>query len=41
MLLGIAVRIRVRDSLPEILPAVVLLAVNVFIFARGLERVQA
>ncbi len=41
MVLGIATRVRVRDSLAEILPALVLLAVNVFIFARGLERVQA
>lgn len=37
MLLGIATRIRVRDTLGEIIPAGVLLAVNVFIFARAME----
>lgn len=32
MALGVATRIRVRDSVPETLPAVVLLLVNVFVF---------
>lgn len=37
MVLGIATRIRVRDPFRDILPAGVLLAVNVFIFTRTLE----
>jgi len=37
MVLGVAPRIRVRASLPPILPAVVLLGVNAYIFLRALE----
>jgi hypothetical protein len=38
MLLGVAVRIRVRDRLVEMLPAIVLLVVNVWILVRALGR---
>lgn len=37
MLLGIGTRIRVGDTLGEIIPAVVLLCVNLFILARALQ----
>jgi hypothetical protein len=38
MVLGIGVRVRARDSIPAMLPAACLLAVNAFIVARALER---
>ena len=40
MVLGVATRIRVRDTLRETLPALVLLGVNAFIFAVALERLR-
>jgi len=39
MLLGTATRIRVRDSVLETLPAVVLMGVNAFIFWVALGRI--
>jgi uncharacterized membrane protein YphA (DoxX/SURF4 family) len=38
MLLGLATRLRVRDPLPEALPALVLLLVNLYVLTCALDR---
>jgi hypothetical protein len=37
MLLGLSVRVKVRDSLPEMVPAAFLFLVNAFIAARAMS----
>lgn len=39
MVLGVATRLRIRDSLVQMLPAIVLMLVNLYILVYALERV--